>query len=161
MTRDHRSVQLSLIAAMQVLAMAMWFSASAVVPTLREVWHVGDFQAVWLTASVQVGFAVGAGASAALNLPDRFPPQRVAACAALGAAATTTAVPVLADGFGAAVLCRLATGLFLAGVYPVGMKIAASWFGTRGRGLALGTLVGALTLGSALPHLLTGLGRLP
>jgi MFS family permease len=161
MTSDHRYVQLSLIAAMQVLAMAMWFSASAVVPTLREVWHISELQAVWLTASVQVGFVAGAVTSAAFNLPDRFPPQRIAACAALGAAATTAAVPLLAGSFGPAVLCRLGTGFFLAGVYPVGMKLTASWFGTTGRGLALGVLVGALTVGSALPHLLEGLDRLP
>ncbi|GLY69524.1 MFS transporter [Amycolatopsis taiwanensis] len=161
MTRDHRYVQLGLIAAMQVLGLAVWFSASAVVPTLREVWRIGDMQAVWLTASVQVGFVAGAVTSAAFNLPDRFPPQRVAACAALGAALVTAAVPVLADGFGVAVLLRLCTGFFLAGVYPVGMKLMASWFGSAGRGLALGVLVGALTLGSALPQLLRGVGTLP
>ncbi|MGP4014469.1 MFS transporter [Saccharopolyspora sp. 5N708] len=160
MTLDNRYVQLGLIAAMQVLGMAMWFSASAVVPTLREVWHISDTQAVWLTASVQVGFVVGAITSAAFNLPDRFPPQRVAACAALGAVAATAAVPLLASGFGLAVLCRLGTGFFLAGVYPVGMKLMASWFGSTGRGLALGVLIGALTVGSALPHLINGLGGL-
>ncbi|MFF5989996.1 MFS transporter [Prauserella flavalba] len=161
MTRDHRYVQLGLIAAMQVFGLAVWFSASAVVPTLREVWHISDAQAVWLTASVQVGFVAGAITSAALNLPDRFPPQRVAACSALGAALVTAAVPVFADGFGVAVVLRLCTGFFLAGVYPVGMKLMASWFGSTGRGLALGVLVGALTLGSALPQLLKGLGTLP
>ncbi|KAA5826019.1 MFS transporter [Saccharopolyspora hirsuta] len=160
MTSSNRYVQLGLIAAMQVLAMAMWFSASAVVPGLRAAWHISDLQAVWLTASVQVGFVLGAVTSAALNLPDRFPPQRVAALSALGAAAATAAVPLLADGFWPAVLCRLCTGFFLAGVYPVGMKLMASWFGSTGRGLALGVLIGALTAGSALPHLINGLGTL-
>ncbi|MCI2415976.1 MFS transporter [Saccharopolyspora sp. K220] len=160
MALDNRYVQLGLIAAMQVLGMAMWFSASAVVPALRGVWHISDTQAVWLTASVQVGFVAGAITSAAFNVPDRFPPQRVAACAALGAVAATAAVPVLANGFGPAVLCRLCTGFFLAGVYPVGMKLIASWFGSTGRGLALGVLIGALTVGSALPQLINGLGDL-
>ncbi|MEV4644354.1 MFS transporter [Saccharopolyspora sp. NPDC049357] len=161
MARDHRYAQLGLIAAMQVLGLAVWFSASAVVPALREVWRISDLQAVWLTASVQVGFVAGAVLSAAVNLPDRFAPQRVVACSALGAAVLTAAVPVLADGFGVAVVLRLGTGFFLAGVYPVGMKLMASWFGSAGRGLALGVLVGALTLGSALPQLLKGLGTLP
>lgn len=161
MARDHRYVQLGLIAAMQVFGLAVWFSASAVVPALREVWRISDLQAVWLTASVQVGFVAGAVLSAAVNLPDRFAPQRVVACSALGAAVLTAAVPVLADGFGVAVVLRLGTGFFLAGVYPVGMKLMASWFGSAGRGLALGVLVGALTLGSALPQLLKGLGTLP
>jgi MFS family permease len=161
MMHRGRYVQLSLIAAMQVLAMAMWFSASAVLPTLRAVWHVGNLEAIWLTASVQVGFVAGAITSAAGNLPDRFPPHRLAACAALGAAAATAAFPLFADAFGAAVLLRLVTGFFLAGVYPVGMKLMASWFGASGRGLALGVLIGALTLGSALPHLINGLGTLP
>ncbi|TDD39564.1 MFS transporter [Saccharopolyspora elongata] len=161
MASGNRYVQLGLIAAVQVLAMAMWFSASAVVPALREAWHISDVQAVWLTASVQVGFVAGAVVSAAANLPDRFPPQRVAACSALGAAAATAAVPLFADGFGPAVLCRLCAGFFLAGVYPVGMKLMASWFGAAGRGLALGVLIGALTVGSALPHLIKGLGGLP
>ncbi|WP_328346395.1 MFS transporter [Streptomyces violaceus] len=161
MVGHRRYVQLGLIAAMQVLGMAMWFSASAVLPALREAWQLNDFQAGWLTASVQVGFVVGAVTSAVLNLPDRFPPQRVAAVAALGAAAATAAVPLFADGLAPAVLLRLCTGFFLAGVYPVGMKLMASWFGPAGRGLALGLLVGALTIGSALPHLINGLGDLP
>lgn len=154
-------VQLGLIAALQVLGMAMWFSASAVVPTLREVWGIGDLQAVWLTASVQLGFVIGAVTSALLNLPDRFPPQHVAALSAFAAALTTAAVPVLDGGFTATVALRCATGVFLAGIYPVGMKLMASWFGSSGRGLALGVLVGALTLGSAVPQLLLGSGRLP
>jgi MFS family permease len=161
MTIDNRYAQLGLIALFQVLGMAVWFSASAVVPTLRDAWHIGDVQAVWLTASVQIGFVAGAVTSAVLNLPDRFPPQRLAACGAFGAAAATSAVPLIADGLLPAILCRLIVGVFLAGVYPVGMKLMASWFGSAGRGLALGVLIGALTLGSALPHLLNGLGELP
>lgn len=156
-----RYVQLGLIACLQLLGMAMWFSASAVVPTLRQVWGIGDVQAVWLTASVQVGFVLGAVVSAVLNLPDRFRPQHVAAVSAVAAAVCTAAVPVLADGFGTAVALRLVTGVFLAGIYPVGMKLMASWFGASGRGLALGVLVGALTVGSALPHLINGFGDLP
>ncbi|TCP55336.1 sugar phosphate permease [Tamaricihabitans halophyticus] len=156
----RRGVQLGLIAAVQVLGMAMWFSASAVVPSLQSEWGISEVAAVWLTAAVQLGFVLGAVISALLNLPDRFAPQRLAACAALGAAVTTAAVPLLADGLATAVLLRLAVGMFLAGVYPVGMKLMASWFGSAGRGFALGVLVGALTLGSSLPHLVNGLADL-
>lgn len=154
-------VQLALIAGVQILAMATWFSASAVVPALREAWTITDAQAIWLTASVQLGFVCGAVASAALNLPDRFPPQRVMACSAAAAGAATAVIPVLGDSFIAVIALRLATGFFLAGVYPVGMQLMASWFAPASRGLAIGVLIGALTLGSALPHLLTGLEALP
>ncbi|WP_309130796.1 MFS transporter [Brevibacterium sp.] len=153
--------QLALIATVQILAMATWFSASAVVPALRTSWGISDAQAIWLTGSVQLGFVGGAIASAALNLPDRFPPQRVMACSAVGAGLATAALPFLAESFAAVIVLRLATGLFLAGVYPVGMALMASWFAPAHRGLAIGVLIGALTLGSALPHLLTGLEELP
>ncbi|MGP4048470.1 MFS transporter [Streptomyces sp. 2A115] len=161
MKLESPKTQLGLIALLQVLGMAMWFSASAVVPALRDQWHIGELQAVWLTASVQLGFVMGAVTSAALNLPDRYPPQRVAALGAMGGAAVTAALPVLANDYLTAVLCRLLVGFFLAGVYPVGMKLMASWFSATGRGIALGVLVGSLTVGSALPHLVNGLGGLP
>lgn len=161
MTLHGRGIQLALIAALQVLGMSMWFSASAVVPALQEAWHIGDGQATWITASVQLGFVTGAVVSAALNLPDRIAPQHVAAGSAVAAAAATVAVALLANGFWAALPLRFVTGMFLVGIYPVGMKLMASWFGSAGRGLALGTLIGALTVGSALPHLVRGLGGLP
>jgi len=161
MVPERRYVQLGLIALLQVLGMAMWFSASAVLPALRTQWHIGDLAAVWLTTSVQLGFVAGAVVSAVSNLADRFPPQYVATAGALGAAAATAAVPLTAHGLPAAIVCRLFVGFFLAGVYPVGMKLMASWFGSTGRGLALGVLVGALTVGSALPQLINGLGGLP
>lgn len=158
----HRpGTQLGLIAAVQVLAMGTWFSASAVVPALTQAWRITDLQAVWLTASVQGGFVLGALTSAALNLSDRFPPQVIAGCAALGAALATVSVAPASGDFAPVLVLRMATGFFLAGVYPVGMQLMASWFGPAGRGLALGVLIGALTLGSALPHLLSGLDRLP
>jgi MFS family permease len=134
--------------------MATWFSASAVVPSLRAEWNISAGQATWLTASVQLGFVAGALTSAALNLPDRIPAYRLVAASALTAAVATTSVAVLADGLAAAVPLRFATGVALAGVYPPGLKLMASWF-DRGRGLALGALIGALALGSALPHLIS------
>jgi MFS family permease len=131
--------------------MAPWFSASAVAPTLARVWDLSPGGTAWLTISVQLGFVVGALVSAILTLPDRWSARRlVAGCAALAAAAT--AGVALASGPALGFAFRLLTGAALAGVYPPAMKIAAGWF-REGRGWAIGILVGALTLGSAAPHL--------
>jgi MFS family permease len=146
--------QLALVALAQVLVLALWFSASAVVPALRDEWGLGDQGAIWLTAIVQVGFAAGAVVSAVLNLADRVPPQLLVAASALVGAAATAAIALWVTDVGAAVPLRFLTGFALAGVYPVGMKIVVSWF-PAARGAALGVLIGALTLGSALPHLLS------
>ena len=154
----HR--QLGLIAAVQVLALACWFAASAVAPALREEWGTSALGAALLTVAVQLGFVVGAVASAALNLADRVPPHRLVAGSALLAAASTGAIAAAVDGLVPAVALRAVTGLALAGVYPVGMKLMTSWF-DRGRGFALGVLVGALTLGSAMPQLVSSIATLP
>ncbi len=148
--------QLRLVAAAQVLAMATWFAATAVAPALREQWSLGPVGATLLISAVQVGFVVGALVSAAVNLPDRVHPPLLMAVGALVAAATTAALALLPTGFGGAVALRMVTGMALAAVYPVGMKLAISWF-ERGRGLAVGVLVGALTVGSTLPLLVSGL----
>ncbi|WP_328475577.1 MFS transporter [Actinoplanes sp. NBC_00393] len=153
--------QRALIAVVQVLGMAVWFSASAVVPALREQWHISATAAVWLTASVQLGFVVGAVTSTALNLADRVRAHLLMALCAALAAACTGVFAVAVDGLAAAVPLRFLTGVFLAGVYPVGMKLTASWAPPARRGLAFGVMIGALTLGSALPHLIGGLGDLP
>lgn len=158
---SRRRRQQGLVALVQVLGLAVWFSASAVVPAVRAEWGTGAAGAVWLTASVQVGFVVGALASAAANLPDRVAPQRLLAAGAAAAAACTVALALLADGLATAVPLRLATGVCLAAVYPVGMRLMASWSPPAERGLAFGVLIGALTLGSALPQLVHGLGDLP
>ncbi|KAF3463454.1 MFS transporter [Streptomyces sp. Tu 3180] len=154
-------VQRGAIAAVQVLGLAVWFSMSAVVPGLRSAWGLSAGGAVWLTASVQCGFVAGAVASTALNLADRVPPQRLLAASAAAAAACTAALALFADGPAVAVPLRFMTGVFLAGVYPTGMKLMASWAGSAGRGRTMGVLIAALTLGSTLPHLIAGLGSLP
>jgi len=110
----------------------------------------------WMTMSVQIGFVVGALLSALLNLADRFPAHRIFAISAVLAAAANVAIPWLADGPGFALACRFLTGTALAGVYPVGMKIVATWC-KRDLGLWIGVVVGALTVGGATPHLLNGL----
>lgn len=145
--------QRALIALVQVLTLATWFSASAVVPSLQIEWGISLGTAVWLTASTQLGFVAGAVISAALNLADRWSPPLLLAASAAGAALSTVAVATVASGVATAVPLRFLTGVFLAGVYPVGMKLMASWTREH-RGLWFGILIGALTLGSALPHLI-------
>jgi MFS family permease len=146
------------MAGVTVLTMATWFSASAVVPQLREEWGLSTNEASLLTIAVQLGFVFGALVSAFFNLADVYAPRTILWASALGAA-VANALFVLADGPWLAIVFRFATGAFLAGVYPVALKIMSTWF-RRGRGLALGVMVGALTLGSALPHLVNGAGGL-
>ena len=153
-------VQRGLIALVLVLAMAVWFSASAVVPALATQWHLSAGAAAWMTAPVQAGFVLGAVGSAVLGLADRIRPHLLVACCAAGAAGCTLVMALFADGPLAAVPLRFATGAFLAGVYPVCMKLMASWSPPADRALAMGALIGCLALGSALPHLIDGLGRL-
>jgi MFS family permease len=142
---------LAVLATAELLAMAPWFSASAVAPTLTRVWHLSPAGTAWLTISVQLGFVAGALVSAVLTLADRWSARRLVAGSAALAAVATVCV-ALAPGPGAGIGCRMLTGAALAGVYPPGMKIVAGWF-REGRGWAIGILVGALTLGSAAPHL--------
>lgn len=137
--------------------MALWFSASAVLPALTQEWGLTESSRAWMTMAVQLGFVTGALISALLNLPDILSPRAVFAGSALLGAAVNAAIPLWAQGPEVAIPLRFLTGAFLAGVYPPGMKIMATWF-ERGRGMALGVLVGAVTLGTALPHLIAALG---
>jgi len=143
---------LALLAGAELLAMAPWFSASAVGPALTAQWHLGPAGAASLTVSVQIGFAIGALLSSILTLADRWSARRFVAGSAVLAGVATLGVAV-ASSAEAAIPLRFLTGAALAGVYPPGMKIAAGWF-REARGWAIGILVGALTLGSALPHLI-------
>ena len=138
--------------------MATWFSASAVIPQLREEWSLSRGATAWLTIAVQLGFVAGALASSVSNAADVIPPHVVVFWGSLGAA-TANAGLVATHGSAGAIPLRFATGFFLAGVYPPALKLMSTWF-RRGRGTALGIVVGALTLGSALPHLVNGLGGL-
>jgi MFS family permease len=153
--------QRAAIAAVQVLGLAVWFSMSAVVPTLRREWGISAAAAVWLTGAVQLGFVAGALTSTILNLPDRIRPDRLVAASAAVSAVGTFVLALSVDSLAGAIPIRFLTGVCMAGVYPVGMKLMASWSASAGRGRALGILVGALTLGSALPQLISGVGNLP
>lgn len=149
---------LGLLAAALVLSMSTWFSASAVLPQLREEWGLGDTAAAWLTIAVQLGFVGGAVVSSVVNLSDVHSARLVIVAGSLGAAAANLGL-VAASGAASAIPLRFLTGFFLAGVYPPALKLMSTWF-RRGRGTALGILVGALTVGSAAPHLVNGLGGL-
>jgi MFS family permease len=148
--------QLALLSLACLLALGLWFSASAVVPQLTREWRLSASQQSWMTMSVQVGFVIGALSSAALNLADRFSARWLVAISALAGAVFNAAIPILDAGAGVTIVFRFLTGVCLAGVYPPGMKLVATWASTD-RGLAIGMLVGALTVGSAGPHLFNAL----
>lgn len=131
--------------------MAPWFSASAVSGTLTHLWSLSPTGAAGLTVSVQLGFVTGAFASSALALSDLWSARRLFAWSTT-AAAIATALVTAAPNAGVGFALRFLTGAALAGAYPPGMKLAAGWFKT-GRGMAIGVMVGALTLGSAAPYL--------
>lgn len=135
--------------------MSLWFTASAVTPYLQGRWNLSPAEAGWLTTVVQLGFVGGTALAALLNLADVWPARWLVAGSCLLAAAANSLV-LAADNFAFALAMRFLTGLFLAGVYPPGMKMMATWF-VSNRGLAIGALVGALTAGKALPYLVRAL----
>jgi MFS family permease len=139
-------------------ALSLWFSATAVIPVLRTDWMT-DAAKAWISMAVTLGFVVGTAVSAVLTLADYVGARRLfAICAVVGALANAVLIGVI-DSLPAVLVCRFVTGLAMAGTYPPGMKLAASWF-VQDRGLAVGTLVGALTFGAAVPHLVNFLGGL-
>lgn len=150
-----RSVALLLLA--EVAAMSLWFVSAAILPDMLREAALSPFRQAALSSGVQAGFVVGALVSAVFGLADRFDPRRVFAFSAIAAGLVNASLLVVSPGSSAAIAARIATGALLAGVYPVGMKIAVGW-GQADRGFLVGALVGALTLGSALPHLMSFAG---
>lgn len=140
----------------QLLATSVWFAVNAVIVTLQPAWGVAGGEGV-VTTAVQLGFISGTLGFAVLGLADRFHPSRLFLTCALVAAGANALVIAVADSFAAVLVLRFLVGFFLAGVYPVGMKIAAGWY-RGGLGRALGFLVGALVLGTASPHLVQAIG---
>jgi MFS family permease len=145
--------QIGVLSLAIVLGMAPWFAATVVAEPLSASLRLGPGAGVWLTLAVQLGFVVGSVVSALLLLSDRLSARRLAMACASGAAVATALLAFPAVSAGPAISLRLLTGAMLAGVYPPGIKIAAGWTRQR-RGTAIGILVGALTLGTASPHLL-------
>jgi MFS family permease len=152
--------QLAVLSLAELLALSLWFSASAVLPALRREWQLGDGGSAGLTIAVQAGFIVGTLVSALGNLADVWPPRRLMAASALFGALANAVLALWVDALAPALALRFVTGLAMAGAYPPAMKVMATWF-REGRGLAIGILIGALTVGSATPHLIRGLTDLP
>ena len=149
--------QLVLLGVGMVLAMSPSFAAAAVAPILREEWTVGLLELPFLTVVVQLGFAVGAIGLAVVGAPDVISGPRLFAAGAIVAALANLGFGLVANDPGSAIPFRFLTGVALAAVYPVAMKLAAGWF-RRDRGLAIGVVNGALTVGVALPFLFRALG---
>ena len=141
----------------QLTGVSPWFAVNAVMPALQRDygWNAADVGT--LTSAVQLGFIAGTLLFALLAVADRFSARRVFLLCSLAGAACTLAGVWSAGSFQLLLLWRTATGFFLAGIYPVGMKIASQWF-PRGLGGALGWLVGALVLGSASAHAVRAIG---
>ncbi len=155
MTAKRLSVGLLVVAAM--CGMSPWFASAAVLPDMAREGTIDAVHQALLSSAVQAGFVVGALAVSISGIADRLDPRRVFAVAAVGAALANASLLLAPIGGSLAVLARFLTGAALAGVYPVGMKIAVGW-GQKDRGLLVGLLVGALTLGSASPSLAAYLG---
>jgi MFS family permease len=148
--------QLAVLALAMVLGMTPWFSATVAAPGMRAEWNTTPSVSAWLTIAVQLGFVLGTFVSAVLLLSDRFSARRLASGSSCLVTIATAALAWRHTGPATAIaLCGL-TGAALAGVYPPGIKIAAGWW-RSGRGTAIGILVGALTIGSAMPNLLRAL----
>lgn len=152
-----RRRMLALLATAQIFAFGVWFSASALRPQLAVLWNLTPSEAGWLTTVVQLGFVAGTAVAALLNLADILPIHRYYAISAAGAAACNLAL-LGVDAYAPALALRFFTGVFLAGVYPPAMKMIATWY-KDGRGFAIGTIVGALTIGKASPYLVHGLAE--
>ena len=148
---------LAVLSAGVLLVLATWFSGAAVATPLADEWGLDRVGIASLTVAVQVGFAAGALALAAVGAPDVVAARRLIASGAIVAGLANAGFALLASDLMTALPFRFLTGAGIAAVYPVGMKVLAGWFRV-GRGLAVGVLIGAITVGSALPHLITAGG---
>jgi len=155
-------ITVSALAFAAVAAFALWFSMTAVIPALRREVGLGDFEAALLASSVALGFVAGTLGSAVLGLADRLDPRRFFVASALTAAAANLAAMAAVPDWTVVAAFRFVVGACMAGVYPVGMKIMAGWAergtGRSDMGLLTGLLVGALTVGTASPHLFNAFG---
>ncbi|MGW4334880.1 MFS transporter [Rhodococcus koreensis] len=149
-----------LISATQVLALAVWFSSTAIAGTLEDEWDISTSQVAGLSLAAQVGFITGAAALSFTGLIDRFTPHRTLAVSALLASALTFMFAFAVDSLATGMVVRFVTGLTLAGIYPSGLKLVVSWT-LADRAKALGILGGSLALGTSVPYLVLAFGPLP
>lgn len=158
-TDRRRWFILGLLTLAEFLGMSPWLLLGSVSGQIQSEWHLTTGDLAWLSATVQLGFVCGTLSAAVLNLADVIPARfYFSGCALL--VALGNALPVFRPGFGPALLSRFLIGFFLAGVYPPAMKMVATWF-RRGRGLAIGTLLGGLIFGKSMPYLIHSLGNVP
>ena len=152
-----RTTSIAIIAVAQVAAMTLWFSATAVIPALQLEYDLSPTTASLFTSAVQLGFVTGTLISAFWGLADRFDTRRLFMWSALMASLMNGLILFIDPTSTPVIVLRFITGMCMAGIYPVGMKLATTW--VKGNmGMVLGLLVGALTLGSAAPHLFNALG---
>lgn len=156
-TQHMKARSITLLVLAEVAAMTLWFVSSATLADLRNEIELSSLKSALLVSTVPAGFVVGALYVAMSGIADRYDPRHVFAVAAFLAAVSNAFQLIIVPGGELSIALRFATGLFLAGVYPVGMKIAVGW-GKEDRGWLVGLLVGGLTLGSAAPHLLAWMG---
>lgn len=153
MTTERRAYVLPVIVVAQFLGGSLWFVGNSVVDEVAPLWPQVEGAVGWLTSAVQLGFLAGTLVYASRGWADRYPAHRVFLVSCLLGASANAAAMLAPESFAWFITARVLTGFFLAGIYPVGMKLAASWF-REGLGWAIGLLVGALVLGTAFPHLL-------
>jgi MFS family permease len=156
-TDPRRWRMLAALAVAELLGMSLWFGASAVAADLGARWSLDTSHIGWLTSAVQLGFVVGTALAALLNVADIVPARWYFAAAATAGGVANLGL-LVAGSYPAALVLRFATGLFLAGVYPPAMKMASTWFRAQ-RGLAIGTVVGALVIGKSTPYLVHAFPR--
>jgi MFS family permease len=145
-----RWVALWWISISELFALSLWFSATAIVPELKQVWHLSTAMEAWVTSSVQIGFIAGALFSSYFGISDRYDTRKIFSLAALGGAILNGFL-IFTDNALAAISLRFLTGVMLTGIYPTAVKLLSQWFPNR-RGMAIGILIAALSLGSSLPH---------
>ena len=144
---------LPVIVISQFAGTSLWFAGNAILPELKSELQLSVYAVSHVTSAIMLGFVAGTLLLAILNLTDRYSPVKLFFISSLAGALTNAAVVWFAKDAGSLFALRFLTGACLAGIYPVGMKIAADWY-DKGLGKALGFLVGALVLGTAFPHLL-------
>ncbi|MDG5787178.1 MFS transporter [Evansella sp. AB-P1] len=148
--KRNKWIALLWISIAQLFALSLWFSATVIVPELKHVWSLNNNTEAWVTATIPIGFVIGAFVSSYLGIADRYNTRNIfAASAFLGAIFNLMLIFVGSAYLG--IFLRILTGLTLAGVYPTAVKLLSQWF-PKNRGLAIGILIAALTLGSSLPH---------
>jgi len=151
---------IAVIVIAELFGTSMWFSANAVADALQQHWHITLQDIGHLTSAVQLGFILGTFVFALSGLADRYSASRIFAISTVIGALSNAAFAFAAGGLGAALALRFLTGIALAGIYPIGMKLVVSW-SPQQAGRVLGWLVGMLVLGSGLPHLVRGLALSP